>query len=140
MLVNTCDGMENYLGKKYVNVFEIYKNIWSIQEEEKDINSLFFSFMRPRGLNREAAIQLILLTYLSDITREKMNQTLEKLHFGPLNPRVKKDAILLSFLDYIGMAEITDSYIEKFLKILSDKLEKEQITGIDFLYKNSSKK
>ena len=132
--------MENYLGKKYVNVFEIYKNIWSIQEEEKDINSLFFSFMRPRGLNREAAIQLILLTYLSDITREKMNQTLEKLHFGPLNPRVKKDAILLSFLDYIGMAEITDSYIEKFLKILSDKLEKEQITGIDFLYKNSSKK
>lgn len=132
--------MENYLGKKYVNVFEIYKNIWSIQEEEKDINSLFFSFMRPRGLNREAAIQLILLTYLSDITREKMNQTLEKLHFGPLNPRVKKDAMLLSFLDYIGMAEITDSYIEKFLKILSDKLEKEQITGIDFLYKNSSKK
>ena len=96
--------------------------------------------MRPRGLNREAAIQLILLTYLSDITREKMNQTLEKLHFGPLNPRVKKDAMLLSFLDYIGMAEITDSYIEKFLKILSDKLEKEQITGIDFLYKNSSKK
>lgn len=132
--------MENYLGKKYINVFEIYKNIWSIQEEEKDINSLFFSFMRPRGLNREAAIQLILLTYLSDITREGMNQTLEKLHFGPLNPRVKKDAILLSFLDYIGMAEITDSYIEKFLKILSDKLEKEQITGIDFLYKNSSKK
>lgn len=132
--------MENYLGRKYVNVFEIYKSIWNIKGEEKDINSLFFSFMKPRGLNREAAIQLILLTYLSDITREGMNQTLEKLHFGPLNPRVKKDAMVLSFLDYIGMAEITDSYIEKFLRILSDKLKKEQITGIDFLYKNSSKK
>lgn len=114
---------------KSTNVFELYSENWSIDRErgyEKVLNAAFFNFMKNAGLNRRAAIKLILLTYLSEINASIMNETLEKLHFGSLNPRIKGDAILLSFIDYIGIARITDNSVIKFLKIFNELLESEE--------------
>lgn len=128
--INKFSGLYQYqyISRK-ITIYQLYEmslerrtELEEYEEEieyQKRVKGLFLNYRKTKQLNRDAAIRLILLSYLSELDQVTMNENLGYFHFGPLNARRKKDLILICYLRYIRLTKTSDTYAIKFLKIIN---------------------